>query len=76
MIEQNNLALLYDTGNAWKGGSNAQRQIVPFLLNLGSSPIGIILSHNHLDHTGGTNYLIQQYPWLSARSSFSPQKTS
>ncbi|MEX0422481.1 DNA internalization-related competence protein ComEC/Rec2 [Providencia rettgeri] len=76
VIEQNNLALLYDTGNAWKGGSNAQRQIVPFLKYHDITPIGIILSHNHLDHTGGTNYLIQQYPWLSVRSSFGPQKTS
>ncbi|HIE4541891.1 TPA: DNA internalization-related competence protein ComEC/Rec2 [Providencia rettgeri] len=76
VIEQNNVALLYDTGNAWKGDSNAQRQIIPFLKYHDITPIGVILSHNHLDHTGGANYLIQQYPWLSVRSSFGPQKTS
>ncbi len=54
--------------------SNAQRQIIPFLKYHDITPIGVILSHNHLDHTGGANYLIQQYPWLSVRSSFGPQK--
>ncbi|QPE19527.1 DNA internalization-related competence protein ComEC/Rec2 [Providencia rettgeri] len=75
VIEQNDLAFLYDTGNTWKEGSNAQRQIVPFLKYHDITPIGLILSHNHLDHTGGVNYLIQQYPWLSVRSSFGPQDT-
>ncbi|MGG4607948.1 DNA internalization-related competence protein ComEC/Rec2 [Providencia sp. Me31A] len=70
VIEQNNLALLYDTGNYWKGNSNAQRQIIPFLKYWGITPISIILSHNHLDHTGGTTELLRMYPWLSIRSSF------
>ncbi|GAB1438227.1 ComEC family protein [Providencia sp.] len=70
VIEQNNLALLYDTGNYWKGNSNAQRQIVPFLKYWGITPISIILSHNHLDHTGGIKELLRMYPWLNIRSSF------
>lgn len=73
VIEQSNGALLYDTGNAWKGESNARRQIIPFLKHHNVMPIGAILSHNHLDHTGGINDLIQQYPWLSIRSSFGSQ---
>lgn len=70
VIEQNNLAYLYDTGNRWPGGSNAQRQIIPYLKHKSITPIGIILSHNHLDHTGGINSLITQYPWVNLRSSF------
>ncbi|HGN1705527.1 TPA: DNA internalization-related competence protein ComEC/Rec2 [Providencia rettgeri] len=70
VIEQNNLALLYDTGNHWNESSNAQRQIIPFLKYWGITPISIILSHNHLDHTGGTKELLRMYPWLSIRSSF------
>lgn len=70
VIEQNNLAYLYDTGNSWKGQSNAKRQIIPFLKQKEITPIGVILSHNHLDHTGGVNDLLKQYPWLNVRSSF------
>ncbi|WP_369308188.1 DNA internalization-related competence protein ComEC/Rec2 [Providencia rettgeri] len=70
IIEQNNLAYLYDTGNSWKGHSNAKRQIIPFLKHKEITPIGVILSHNHLDHTGGVGDLIKEYPWLNIRSSF------
>lgn len=70
IIEQNNLAYLYDTGNSWKGHSNAKRQIIPFLKQRNIIPMGIILSHNHLDHTGGVSDLIKEYPWLNLRSSF------
>ncbi|WP_374445383.1 DNA internalization-related competence protein ComEC/Rec2 [Providencia sp.] len=70
IIEQNNLAYLYDTGNSWKGHSNAKRQIIPFLKQKGVIPMGMILSHNHLDHTGGVSDLLKQYPWLNVRSSF------
>ncbi|MEX6313372.1 ComEC/Rec2 family competence protein [Providencia manganoxydans] len=31
VIEQKGLAYLYDTGNRWPEGSNAQRQIIPYL---------------------------------------------
>ncbi|MCW2258375.1 competence protein ComEC [Providencia alcalifaciens] len=70
VIEQNGLAYLYDTGNRWPEGSNAQRQIIPYLKHKNITPIGIILSHNHLDHTGGVDSLIAQYPWINLRSSF------
>ena len=70
VIEQNNSAILYDTGNSWSEGSSAKRQIIPFLKHHDVTPIGIILSHNHLDHTGGVPDLLQHYPWLSIRSSF------
>ncbi|EKT58428.1 DNA internalization-related competence protein ComEC/Rec2 [Providencia sneebia] len=68
VIQQNNLALLYDTGNRWLNGSNAQRQIIPYLKYKHITPIGLILSHDHLDHTGGVPELIKQYPWLNIRS--------
>nr|WP_236611208.1 DNA internalization-related competence protein ComEC/Rec2 [Providencia burhodogranariea] len=70
VIEQNGLAYLYDTGNRWPEGSSAQRQIIPYLKHKSITPIGIILSHNHLDHTGGVDLLITQYPWINLRSSF------
>lgn len=71
VIEQNGLAYFYDTGNRWPEGSNAQRQIIPYLQRKKIIPIGIILSHDHLDHTGGVIALKKQYPWLNLRSSFS-----
>lgn len=70
VIEQNNLAFLYDTGNIWKGSSSAKKQVIPFLKHHNITPLTVILSHNHLDHTGGVKDLSQQYPWISMRSSF------
>ncbi|MBP6083768.1 MAG: DNA internalization-related competence protein ComEC/Rec2 [Providencia sp.] len=73
VIEQNNLAVLFDTGNRWQGESNAKRQIIPFLKHHNITPISVIFSHNHLDHTGGINELKKHYPWLNMRSSFGTQ---
>ncbi|HHR6080912.1 TPA: DNA internalization-related competence protein ComEC/Rec2 [Providencia alcalifaciens] len=70
VMVQNQQGVLYDTGNRWDDGSNAKRQIIPFLKHHQITPINVILSHNHLDHTGGTSDLIEAYPWLSLRSSF------
>ncbi|WP_368884486.1 DNA internalization-related competence protein ComEC/Rec2 [Providencia vermicola] len=74
IIQQNGVAYLYDTGNRWADGNNAQRQIIPYLKRKKIIPMGIILSHNHLDHTGGVNFLTRQYPWLNIRSSFGGKK--
>lgn len=70
IMVQNQQRVLYDTGNRWNKGSNAKQQIIPFLKHHQVIPIHAILSHNHLDHTGGVSDLIKQYPWLSLRSSF------
>ncbi|WP_321146856.1 DNA internalization-related competence protein ComEC/Rec2, partial [Providencia alcalifaciens] len=70
VMVQNQQGVLYDTGNRWRDGSNAKRQIIPFLKHHQITPINVILSHNHLDHTGGISDLIEAYPWLNLRSSF------
>ncbi|WP_265497958.1 DNA internalization-related competence protein ComEC/Rec2 [Providencia rustigianii] len=70
VIRQGEFAILYDTGNRWQGGSNGKRQIIPYIKYHQITPVGIILSHNHLDHTGGVDDLTQQYPWVNIRSSF------
>lgn len=69
VIERNGHAMLYDTGNAWPGGDSARQTIIPWLRWHHLIPDGIILSHEHLDHRGGLNSLMKQWPSLSI---FSP----
>jgi competence protein ComEC len=68
-IRQGNQVILYDTGNRWRDGSMAEREILPFLrwhqLNLE----GIILSHQDMDHIGGVKDLQKAFPDIWLRSS-------
>lgn len=68
VISRNGKAVLYDTGLAWPGGDSAQQIIVPWLRWHHLQPEGIILSHEHLDHRGGLNTLLQTWPTLWVRS--------
>ncbi|KLF17265.1 competence protein ComEC [Klebsiella aerogenes] len=68
VIERQGAAILYDTGPAWPGGDSGERLIVPWLRWRGLHPEGIILSHEHLDHRGGLNAIIQAWPNLVIRS--------
>ncbi|SUB82951.1 ComEC family competence protein [Pragia fontium] len=66
VIRQGNRAIIYDTGNRWRNGSMAEREILPFLRWHGLTVEGIILSHQDSDHAGGLSDLQQAYPdaWL------------
>ncbi len=62
-------ALLYDTGPDFSGDADSgNRILVPSLRGMGISKLdGIILSHNDLDHTGGTASVLQAMPvaWVA-----------
>ncbi|WP_354691130.1 ComEC family protein [Phytobacter sp. RSE-02] len=68
VIERNGKAILYDTGLAWPGGDSAQQLITPWLRWHHLQPEGIILSHEHLDHRGGLNTLLADWPSLWVKS--------
>lgn len=70
IMQQGRQALIYDTGKSWQGGDVALSHIIPFLSYHQLEPIGIILSHDHLDHTGGVASLRRHYPGVSLRSNF------
>ncbi len=68
VISRNGEAVLYDTGNRWPGGDSARSHILPWLAWQGLRVKEIIISHNHLDHTGGINSLRQVFPQVKIRS--------
>lgn len=70
VIERDGKAVLYDTGNRWEGGDMATREILPYLRWRGLSVEKIILSHSHMDHTGGLEKIHQAYPLAKVYSSF------
>nr|WP_235365506.1 DNA internalization-related competence protein ComEC/Rec2 [Proteus terrae] len=71
ILEKEGEAIIYDTGMRWKnGGSIAKNVIIPYLRHHRLTPVALIISHDHLDHTGGMKDLIKTYPNLSIRSSF------
>jgi len=65
-----NHALLYDTGPDFSGEADSgNRILVPALRALGIAGLdGLILSHDDLDHTGGTSSIMQAMPvgWLAS----------
>ncbi len=71
IIEKEGEAVIYDTGIRWKsGGSIAKSVIIPYLKYHRLNPVALIISHDHLDHTGGMDDLFMTYPNLTLRSSF------
>lgn len=68
VISQENEAVVYDTGNRWAKGDAGERIIAPWLRRKGMRIREVILSHKHLDHTGGLNALKQTWPSLVVRS--------
>lgn len=65
-------ALLYDTGPDFANEADSgNRILIPVLRSLGLRELdGIILSHDDIDHTGGTASVIQSMPveWLASAS--------
>lgn len=68
VISQGSEAVIYDTGNRWTKGDAGERIIAPWLQRKGMRIKEVILSHKHLDHTGGMNGLKQVWPFLAVRS--------
>ncbi|MDO8351248.1 MAG: DNA internalization-related competence protein ComEC/Rec2 [Gallionella sp.] len=62
-------ALLYDTGPDFSGEADSgNRILIPGLRAMGISTLdGVILSHDDIDHTGGTASILQAMPvnWVS-----------
>lgn len=70
LIEKNGRGVLYDTGNRWEGGSQAQMHILPYLQWRNIDVEHIIISHSHMDHNGGTEQVRAAFPDASLRSSY------
>ncbi|MBD8163209.1 ComEC family protein [Erwinia persicina] len=68
VISRHGEAILYDTGNRWPGGDFARSQILPWLAWKGLNVTGIILSHGHIDHTGGLESMQRAFPDATVRS--------
>ncbi|ABI39494.1 DNA internalization-related competence protein ComEC/Rec2 [Shewanella sp. MR-4] len=70
VIEQENRALIYDTGAAYgEGFSYSERVIIPFLNRKGVALVDyIVVSHGDNDHAGGAKVLAKAYPsanWIT-----------
>ncbi|PSW07281.1 DNA internalization-related competence protein ComEC/Rec2 [Photobacterium lipolyticum] len=61
LIERNDKAVLYDTGERWEQGSIASAVIEPVLRDKGIYQLdGLILSHADGDHAGGARQVIKR----------------
>ncbi|WP_367396217.1 DNA internalization-related competence protein ComEC/Rec2 [Pantoea sp. Ep11b] len=68
VISQGNEAVMYDTGPRWENDNAGSRIIVPWLDRRQLRLKQIILSHKHLDHTGGLAAITQRWPGAQIRS--------
>jgi len=72
-------ALLYDTGPDFSNDADSgNRILIPSLRGMGISELdGMILSHNDLDHTGGTASVLQAMPvgWVATSQPIDPLKS-
>ncbi|MEZ3498091.1 DNA internalization-related competence protein ComEC/Rec2 [Pantoea sp. KPR_PJ] len=68
VIRQGKEAMLYDTGPRWEKGDAGTRHIIPWLSRKRLHLKGIILSHRHLDHSGGLSALVNRWPEVPVRS--------
>lgn len=73
VISQGKKAILYDTGNRWitRDGTindSGKQVLIPWLHWKGITPEQIVVSHKHLDHTGGLESLKRAWPTVNIRS--------
>ncbi|MGD9424297.1 DNA internalization-related competence protein ComEC/Rec2 [Pantoea sp. NSTU24] len=68
VISQGNEAIMYDTGPRWQHDDAGSRIIIPWLERRQLQLKQIILSHKHLDHTGGLAAITQRWPAVQIRS--------
>jgi len=69
-VQTHSHAMLYDTGLDFAGESDSgNRILVPALRGMGIDKLdGLMLSHDDIDHIGGTNSVMQSLPieWVSS----------
>ncbi|WP_313652496.1 DNA internalization-related competence protein ComEC/Rec2 [Pantoea sp.] len=68
VISQGSEAIMYDTGPRWQHDDAGSRIIIPWLERRQLQLKQIILSHKHLDHTGGLAAITQRWPAVPVRS--------
>lgn len=62
LVVKDQHGILYDTGAAWRTGSMAELEILPYLRRKGIVLDKLILSHDDNDHSGGADAILQSYP--------------
>ncbi|WP_312756456.1 DNA internalization-related competence protein ComEC/Rec2 [Pantoea brenneri] len=68
VISQGDEAVLYDTGPRWQTDNAGSRVIIPWLERKQLRLQQVILSHKHLDHTGGLTSITARWPTVKVRS--------
>ncbi|MCT2416719.1 DNA internalization-related competence protein ComEC/Rec2 [Pantoea sp. XY16] len=73
VISQGDEAVMYDTGPRWQNDNAGSRVIIPWLERRQLRLKQVILSHKHLDHTGGLEAITQRWPAVDVRSALADE---
>ncbi|MCW9718501.1 DNA internalization-related competence protein ComEC/Rec2 [Avibacterium sp. 21-599] len=69
LLVKNQRGILYDTGAAWRNGSMAELEILPYLQRQGIVLDKLVLSHDDNDHSGGAEAILQAFPQIELMAS-------